>query len=172
MLRTIIVGSVSFVAGFGLATFLAKSKYEEMANEEIQAMREYVKKKTHEDSDSSKKAQVERHEKDMTEYEKVVTNYSGKKEEVEIVDGRQPYRIPEEDFVVDDEDFDKVTLEYYTETECLYENGELVPNDEEIVGKDNLNLLHGYSDDTIYVRNEKLGIDYEVIKIIGSGPER
>ena len=172
MLRTVIVGAVSFVAGFGLAAVLTKSKYEEIMNEEIQAMREYVKKKTDDDSNSDKKAQVKKHEEDMKEFEKKITNYSGKKDEVEIVDGRKPYRIPEEDFVVDDEDFEKVTLEYYTETECLYENGELVPNDEEIVGKDNLNLLHGYSDDTIYVRNEKLGIDYEVIKIIGSGPER
>ena len=55
MLRTVIVGAVSFVAGFGLAAVLTKSKYEEIMNEEIQAMREYVKKKTDDDLNSDKK---------------------------------------------------------------------------------------------------------------------
>ena len=39
----------------------------------------------------------------MKEFEKKMMNYSGKKDEVEVVDGRKPYRIPEEDFVIDDE---------------------------------------------------------------------
>lgn len=179
MLRTIIFGVVGFAAGFGLATYLTKTKYEDMANEEIQAMRDYVKKKTGDESEEveSKKAQVEKHKEDMKKFEEKRINYaqaSEKGKEVEFmndVDATKPYRIPEEDFVVDDEDFEKVSLEYYTESELLYEGEEVVSNVEETVGQDCLNLLHGFEGDTIYIRNEKYQIDYEVIKINGTGPE-
>lgn len=179
MLRTIIFGVVGFAAGFGLATFLTKTKYEDMANEEIQAMRDYVKKKTGEEPEGKdKKAQVEKHKEDMKKFEEERINYATASErgkEVAFVsdaDRMKPYRIPEEDFVVDDEEFDKVSLEYYTESELLYEGDEVVSNVEETVGQDCLNLLHGFDDDTIYVRNEKFNIDYEVIKVNGTGPER
>ena len=174
MLRTILTGVIGFAAGVGIGVFLTKSKYEEIANEEIDAMREYVKKKTEMGTPEDKRTEITKHDEDMREFEKHRVNYSGssKGKEVNVVDLNKPYRIPEEDFVIDDDDFSKVSLEYYTESELLYEGQEVVSNVEETVGKDCLALLHGFSDDTIYVRNEKFGIDYEVIKIDGSGPER
>ena len=172
MLKVILTGLVGFAAGFGVATLVTKNKYEQIASEEIEAMRQYVKKKTGDEEFQSKKAQVEKHREDMKKFEEERINYATESGKEETTDIKRPYIIPEEEFVVDDEDFRKVSLEYYTESETLYEETELIPNIEEAVGLDCINLLHGISEDTIYVRNEEYGIDYEVIKIAGSGPER
>lgn len=172
MLKIVISGVVGFAAGFCAATLYNKNKYEKIASEEIEAMRQYVKKKTGEEEFQSKKIQVEKHKEEMKKFEEERINYDTESEKEVRPMEKKPYIIPEEEFVVDDEDFRKVTVEYYTESELLYEETEPIPNINETVGEDCINLLHGIGDDTIYVRNEEFGIDYEVIKIAGSGPER
>lgn len=153
--------------GFAGATFLLKTKYETMAKEADEAAMNFIKSKQNEDEEKkeeSKTEQVIKHGKDMTEYHNITKDY---KIEVEEKLTDTIYRISESDFVVDDEEFDKVSLEYYPEDGLLYEDGgEVIPNVDDVVGQDNLSILHG-TEDTIYIRNENLRTDYEVSKILG-----
>lgn len=170
MLREVIIFAVGASAGFAGGMFFFKTKYERIANEEIESMREYVKNKT---GDDEKKDDSEPREKVVEEFNTHVVNYNTITESdkgVKKLNGGKPYRISEEDFVVDDEDFTKVSLEYYPESELLCEGNDSV-NIDETVGRDILNLLHGFSDEVIYVRNEEFGIDYEIVKVPGDGPE-
>jgi hypothetical protein len=90
----------------------------------------------------------------------------------------EPYVISLAEFSNDEEDFDKITLRYFEEDDTL--NDELgsrrgddstIPN--ESVGQANLERfgIGSQNEDIVYVRNEQLKIDFEVIRDEGSYTE-
>lgn len=163
MLRIVLSFIGGAACGFGAATLLLRERYKTMVDEEVKSAMDWVK--THENKDKPKSAmsEVVEHSKDAEKYNEI----RGRMVEEGVLKADKPRKIPEEDFVVDDEDFDKVSLDYYTDGEALYNGSEYIPNTDEIVGDDNLEFLLSTDDSVIYVRNEKLGIDYEVCKING-----
>lgn len=80
-----------------------------------------------------------------------------------------PYIISLEEFTEGEEHYDKVTLYFYDVDEALAEEDEtLIDDPEAIVGANNLTAFGDMSDgdpDTIYVRNERFAIDYEIIRL-------
>ena len=173
MLKEFGIFMVGGACGFAGAYLLLKSRYEAMVKEADEAALAWVREREgrtdgkDELSEAiTKSEQVLQHEKDMTNYNKIRERMVS--EGVIGEDKKTIYRISQQDFVIDDEDFDHVSLEYYTEDEALYEEGgPMIPNIEDVVGADNLAYLHG-AEDVIYVRNEDLRTDYEVNKIVGS----
>lgn len=170
MIRELIVFTVGAGAGFAGAYLLLKNKYETMANEEIESMREYVKNKLGDSDTEPKDNEKGSSKKDVEKFDSVTVNYNTISSNLKEERKMKPYRISEADFVIEDEDFDKVSLEYYQDTELLFEGNEAVVP-EETIGIDIFNMIHGIVDEVFYVRNEDLGIDYEVISVPGSGPE-
>ncbi len=170
MVKEIICFAVGAAAGFGVATYFMKTKYEAMVEEETKNAMEWVKNRN-----SDEKTEEISHSEEVKKFNNIATNYNKVKERVEseglIMDENKPYRISEGDFVVDDDEYGKVSLDYYTDEGALYEDDECISNVDEVVGLDNLNLLRGIDDDVIYVRNEKYKIDYEVSRIVGSYSE-
>lgn len=82
----------------------------------------------------------------------------------------EPYVVSISEWSNDEEDFDKITVRYFEEDETLVEElrSETLPIDS--VGEANmLRFGVGSQDESIvYVRNEKLKIDFEVIRDEGS----
>ena len=75
------------------------------------------------------------------------------------------YSISPEQFTNEEPYYDKITLEYYTDgilCEALSE--EIITDIPSAIGKDALNKFGEYEEDVVYVRNDKRGIDYEVIQ--------
>lgn len=92
---------------------------------------------------------------------------------VEIV---EPYIISEEDFIDPNSyvEFDRNTLLYYEEDDVLAtDRDEVIQNVEEIIGSQALTSF-GYGSnnkDVVFVRNVKLGCNFEVIREEGSYQE-
>ena len=169
MLKELGIFMVGGACGFAGAYLLLKNRYETMVKEADEAAMAWVKERTRseeeEKSDKIEEDAVLQHRRDMEKYNKIRERMID--EEIGMVDNNSHiYRISEQDFVIGDEDFDQVSLEYYTDGESLYEGSECIPNIEDVVGVDNIALLHG-AEDVIYVRNEDLRTDYEVSKIVG-----
>ena len=171
MIREVLCFTIGAAAGFAAASYLLKSRYENMLNEEIESAMEWVKKKTGEDSEEEKKPDGEdkkeeflSHSDDVKEYNEIRSRMI---EDGLIMDKNKPYRISEGDYAVDDEDYGKVTLDFYTLDDSLYEGDEYIQNVEATVGQDNLDFLQSIDDDVLYVRNETYGIDYEIVKVVG-----
>lgn len=93
-----------------------------------------------------------------------------------------PYIIPEEEFSEGRLTYDKVTLFYHSGDNTLLEEG--VPYEEfdqsmveQAIGTENVDALESSEEGIIYVRNERLGIDYMIImerdsygqEILGAG---
>ena len=164
MVRDVICFVGGAIGGFGTAYILLKKKYEIVVREEVAAAVEWAQNhnKT-ETKNNDEPAEEISHEAEVKEFNKIV---DGIIEGGGNMDASKPYIIPEEDFVVDDDEYSKVSLDYYTD-DGLYEGDEYIPNSNEVAGDDNLALLHGGPDDVIYVRNENFKIDYEICKIAG-----
>lgn len=89
-------------------------------------------------------------------------------------DMRAPYVISLGEFNEEMNHFDKTTIYFYEDDEVLTEeNEEVINNVNDIVGRDSLEKFGCMSEDpeVVYVRNEKLGIDYEVIRLSRSYAE-
>ena len=86
-----------------------------------------------------------------------------------------PYFISSEDYAYGRPEFDKLTLTYYAEDDILAdEREEQVDDVERLIGADALDqfgkgaALLSDDTDTLYVRNETLSTDYEVVRVYQS----
>ena len=78
-----------------------------------------------------------------------------------------PYVVSPSEFGVkqDDngEDYDKLTLHYYVDKILTDDRNELLEDVDGTVGYDSLNHFGEYEDDTVFVRNDRLKADYEIL---------
>lgn len=82
--------------------------------------------------------------------------------------GDRPYVISAEQFSEENAHFDKISLTYYEDDCTLADEGdEIVTDVDETVGRENLDKFGELSDDpeVVYVRNEKIAVDYEIIRL-------
>lgn len=92
-------------------------------------------------------------------------------EEMKFRTPDKPYVITHDEFYEAELDYDTITLTYFeTDDTLVNEKDEPIPNIDEMVGDDHLvRFGHGSKDKNIvYVRNEKLQSDFEIIRSSGS----
>ena len=92
-------------------------------------------------------------------------------EEVKKRTPERPYIITQEEYFLAEGGHEQVTITYYEGDDVLAdERDQPVPEPDRVVGEDNLTRFgHGSKDKNIvYVRNERLGAEYEVVRSGGS----
>lgn len=165
--KEIVQGLVIFAAGIlvgGVSAFyFAKDKFKAEAEEEIKAMQLYYDGKI---SDLSKAKEVET-------YNDILTNQSYNVEKEEEMAGKEhpveeklAYEITPEEFDNPDNMHETTSCSFNPITGILVDDltGEEV--DISDVGKENLELFASRVDsDTMYIRNDSIGVDFEVIKV-------
>lgn len=93
------------------------------------------------------------------------------REQMASRDGLTPYWISVEEFMANDKGFDQITISYFEGDDTLVdERQQLIPDVEGTIGAEQLQMFGKGSQDksVVYVRNEKLGSDFEVVKEDGS----
>lgn len=171
MIREVLCFAIGAAAGFGAASYYMKTKYEIMVQEEIKSVMDWAKKKDREPLEKEEGDELS-HSEMVEKFNEIAPNYNKISEKVEkVMDEYAPYRISEGDFVIDDDEYAKVSLEYYTDDDSLFEGSEFISNVEGTIGQDNLDFFASVDDEILYVRNEKYKTDYEVSKIMGSYSE-
>lgn len=110
---------------------------------------------------------------DIVEYAKILsetgyTNYAerqDKKEKkgVEPVEDERPYVISPDEFGEKD-GYENVTLTYYADGVLTDYFDNVISNIDEVVGLDSLDHFGEYEDDAVFVRNEKMETDYEILR--------
>lgn len=168
-----IIGAVS---GATVAWYLLKDKYETLAQEEIDSVKEVFARREQEMKDETVKRNVaegikdsDRTKPDLKEYAEQLkkngyTRYSDLSADDEGVSDKQtkPYVIPPEQFG-DDENYDQISLTYYADGVLADENDEVIEDVEDAVGIDSLNHFGEYEDDSVFVRNDARKCDYEIL---------
>ncbi|MCK0089082.1 hypothetical protein K5I21_25070 [[Clostridium] symbiosum] len=173
---------LAFVVGAGMGSVctwkLLKRKYELIAQEEIDsvkaayATREIGKGFVEGFCDGLKVAedrtQKDESNVDFKNYASIIqkegyTDYSRSVEEKKgeaFVE--KPYVISPEEFG-EFEEYEKISLTYYADKVLADENDEEVDDVDEIVGEESLNHFGEYEDDSVFVRNDRLKCDYEIL---------
>lgn len=103
----------------------------------------------------------EEDEEEYMEYE------STSKEYAEYDRNKKPYVIPLDAFTDEMIGYDKITLGYYEEDDVLVDDNEdMIDDIEYVIGYASLDRFGDGSEDEdiVYVRNERVGSDYEVVR--------
>lgn len=168
-----IIGAAS---GATVAWYLLKDKYETLAQEEIDSVKEVFARREQEMKDETVKRNVaegikdsDRTKPDLKEYAEQLkkngyTRYSDLSADDGGVSDKQtkPYVIPPEQFG-DNEEHEQISLTYYADGVLADENDEVIEDVEDAVGIDSLNHFGEYEDDSVFVRNDTRKCDYEIL---------
>lgn len=101
---------------------------------------------------------------DMAEYARLTDNYTSEKGGVRNMT-KAPYVISPDDFGELDE-FKRISLTYYADDTLEDDEGNVLSKSDikELIGTKALTTFGEYEDDSVFVRNERLGVDFEILK--------
>lgn len=148
--------------------YCVKDKYAQYANEEIESVKEMFsarnakKEEKNPIPDNSGKdgESIAAYAKKLAE--EGYTNYSNAEtipEDKPVV--KKPYVIPPEEF--GEAGYDRISFTLYAD-KVLADDGDMPVEDVEgTVGIDSLSHFGEYEDDSVFVRNDRLKVDYEIL---------
>ena len=150
---------------------LLKTKYEQIAQEEIDSIKERYSKNHEENEeeeinipDESKPINGIDEKPDLSIYTKKLKEqgYLSDVEEGGTDDMEKPYVISPDEYGEMD-DYDLYSYVYYADKVLADENNEPIEDVDQRIGLESLNHFGEYGDDSVYVRNDKLKADYEIL---------
>lgn len=172
---------------------LVKTRYERIVQEEIESVktaftdmmtvRQDETEETEESDESDPKAQqkqtridwseledleeeddeeYEPNEEDMAEYKQLTANYNNEKGGVDNM-VRDPYVIAPYDFGELD-GYHTIELTYYADDILEDDSYEIINDVDELIGPKALHTFGEYEDDAVFVRNERLHTDFQILK--------
>lgn len=169
---------LAFMAGLtigaGLTYKLIKEKYENIADAEIKAMKEYYSNKYSCSNDEIKNEITEaetvkvKEKPKVTDYVSLINKegYSendgdADQDENEDEDKVGPYVITPEEFC-ENEDYEVVCLTHYADGYLVDDNGDVIEDVEELLG-DAISEMGKYEDDVIHVCDDDRKCYYEIL---------
>lgn len=180
---------LAFVMGASVGSLVTwkciEKKYKQIAQEEIDSVKETYAKMRKDDLEA-KKADIEAakaklhpaesekaetpevHPEEVKEYEDVIArhNYTSYSNNINEKGGDvmtdRPYVISPDEFG-DYPDYETISLTYYNDKVLTDEYNEIVDDIDDLIGEDSLNHFGEYEDDSVFVRNDALKVDYEIL---------
>lgn len=164
-----------------LSTWYATRKYyEKIANDEIESMKEWLARRVEEQDEKAENQTSKPDEKpnspsvkpNLMEYAAMVkdlgyTDYSRKTEEPEkeedeeVDDMDRPHIIEPKEF--GECDYEEVSLTHYADGVLTDEQDNPIEDVDGIVGEDYAEHFGEYEDDSVFVRNDRLQTDFEIL---------
>lgn len=181
MNKDLLIKGMIFLAGGAIGSVvtwkLVKTKYEQIADEEIESMREYYSnrnedKENNENNDSKETdglsiKEIRKKVQELGEINKKVMRE--KEKEVEDDMGRPEVIPPEESW---ERDYPTLSLTWYEADGILADDADkIVGNIDELVGEDFTDHFGEYEEDSVFIRNDKLEVYYEILRDYGSYAE-
>ena len=160
--------------GSAITWKLIKTKYEQIAQEEIDSVKERYSKKESvkpkkEKAAPDEESTVSKGNKEVAEYAKKLhdlgyTDYTTKSDKSEnvSVSGDKPYVITPESFGEFD-DYRTESLYYYTDGVLADVDDDIFEDVHEHIGSDFASYFGEHEQDAVHIRNDKLKIDYEIL---------
>lgn len=181
MNKILLSKALLFISGAALGSVitwkLVKTKYEKIAQEEIDSVREvYAQRKPEDDSSPVEEEEREESDQDLVEEckqwckdlgytsddveddEHIVEDDA---EDDENYGKNDPYVISPEE--LGDCDYPVVTLRYFEDGVLTNNRGKIISNVDELIGEDSLTHFGEYEEDSVFVRNDEQGVDYEIL---------
>ena len=157
------VGFISFTVGGAVgwmaANKIMKDKYEQLVQDEIDSVKAAFRK----EHPLPEKKPPKPTEKERKAYSQHVAKL-GYTEETKPAPKQEPHVISPDEFG-DQDGYDEISLTYYADGTVTDDNDRAMDEDEieETIGKDSLTHFGEYEDDSVFVRNDRLKADYEIL---------
>ena len=163
------------IVGAGSVYILLRKKFEQQAQEEIEAVREYYRKRK--PADILRKTEPIR---ELTDEQKanagnnldavseerlkqILEKYHPEEATVQFdPDGGRPFVIPPEEFG-EVEEYGRVSLTYYEDGVLTDDGDSPLEEIEQTVGADFMTHFGEYEDDSVFIRNPVRKCDYEIL---------
>lgn len=158
--------SMGAAVGSVVSWKMLKTKYERIAQEEIDSVKEaFAGVKPYQGPQQAEEKSEGTSEKKR--YSEIIRDmgYSSK-EKGDADDMRDEDHItviPPDEFY-DWEDYDKITLTYYADGVLADDQDGIIENPDDVVGSDFASHFGDYEDDSIFIRNDKYGACYEILR--------
>lgn len=98
---------------------------------------------------------------DISTYAEILKNEAYVPEGTEMVENK-PYVISPDEFG-ENEDYDTISLTYYADQVLVDDGGDKIEDVDDVVGMESLTHFGEYEDDSVFVRNDRLRCDYEIL---------
>lgn len=163
--------AAGLVVGSVVTWKLTKVKYERIAQEEIDSVKAVYSRKAMKLEKTPENLQVVtldycqdyyngEYATLKSKYDKAFdTNNNEEEGDAEESDG--PYVITPDEF--DENGYETVSLTYFADKVLVDDEWEVVTDLDGTIGRDSLNRFGEYEDDSVFVRNDELRIDYEIL---------
>lgn len=171
--KEIFIFVLGVVSGTFVGAQIAKKKYEEIANEEIEEIRAYYKEKELEKQIEPQepmgveepKAVEAPEEGELKEYINIIRgNYMANDEEEQTNTQYAPYTIDPSEFGKDGE-YDTMTCTYFADGVLVDDVDQEFEDWDLHVGRHHVDIFNEFPEATcVYVRNDYDGMDYEILK--------
>lgn len=182
------------VIGSVVTYVVVKDKFEKIAQEEIDSVKEVFGRRVEKEADKKvekiAKKEVEKIRKEYNEYDNLTKNYTSysknkTEESIEDVEYEEVCENDEDGVELDEieraSDYDRpyiiepqefgaldgyslITLYHYSDNVLADDCDELVEDIDDVVGEDYASHFGEYEDDCVYVRNDRLKADYEICR--------
>lgn len=160
--------SLGLAVGSVIAWKMLKTKYEKIAQEEIDSVKEVFSRRKSEPKEehdivTEEQKDISAAKPGMKKYSSMLHSLSYVDDGKEVADVKKPYVIsPDESGELDE--YDVVSLNYYADDVLTDDWDNPIEDIEDTVGEDSLHHFGEYEDDCVCVRNEKYKVDYEICR--------
>lgn len=175
ILSKVFMFAVGAAVGSAVTYKLVKTKFEQIANKEIEEIREYYREKIKEDEqEEDKEEPIKKETKPNADSERVdaVTYLKDKidalgynapfgGDEMDAKERLQPHVIPPEDF--GDQGYDTISLTLYADGVLVDDQENIIEDADAMLGEGSLERFGEFEDDSLHVRDDKLKVDYEIL---------
>lgn len=175
-MKELLIFVAGAAVGVGATIFIMKKKTNEEITTKVSEFQEMYRKKLEDaglanfekpNNDINEKAKANL----MKDYNTIVTAYNGVKDnEDKVIADTQTqntsdyiYPISPDEFANSNPNYEKTTLQFYTD-EILADMDGVPVNSTGTIGDDFVNQFDMFEHDVVYIRNDKLLTDYEVLR--------
>ncbi len=158
-------------AGALVAWKVLDERYKRIMDEEVESFRAAIANKEKNEADKPETEDAKEPvftEKDHEEYAETLANcgytsYSSATEGLKEVIGLDDIHVISPGEFDENEDYDTRSLTYHSDGVLVDEWGKVIDDVDECVGLESLETFGQYEADSVYVRNDRLKIDYEIL---------
>lgn len=169
---TVMAFAVGAAAGVAATWKFFEEKYARIAQEEIDSVKEVFSKRDKKDDTPKPKPVEEKKESSEPVFSRSdvkktneIIDYSGySSTQDEKPEEPKPYVIPPEAFgELEEEGYTNVSLTFCSDQVVIDDNNDILEDVNDVIGFESLSHFGEYEDDAVYVRNDKLHCDYEIL---------
>ena len=165
-LNFIFTFSAGAAIGAVVAWKLTQTKYNQLIQEEIDSVKESFAKMYKSEETVEEKTDIDDKIGAVKEYSSIADNYTSKITEKggsDDMEKDKPYVISPDEYGEND-DYDVRSFVLYTDGVLADENDNAITAVDDIIGEESLDHFGDYEEDSVFVRNDRLKCDYEILK--------